>query len=58
MDNIITGIIGMAIFLLFVGGLAVSIGQLPFIIIVIFIAALTMYALYQDIRDSRDTEGQ
>ena len=40
MDKIITGILGIALFVLFVGGLAQSIGQLPFILIVIFICGL------------------
>ncbi len=53
MDSIITGVIGVAIFLLFVGGLAESIGQLPFTIIVIFVAAMAVYGLYEDIREDQ-----
>jgi hypothetical protein len=53
MDSIITGIIGTAIFLLFVGGLAESIGELPFTIIVIIISGAALYGLYEDIRDDR-----
>ena len=55
MDNIITGIFGITVFLLFVGGLAVSIGHIPFFVIVIIVAALAAYGLYEDFRSSRDT---
>jgi len=50
MDGIITGIIGVAIFLLFVGGLAESIGAPPFIIIVVIVCAAALYGLYEDIK--------
>lgn len=53
MDSIITGIIGTAIFLLFVGGLAESISELPFTIIVIIISGAALYGLYEDIREDR-----
>lgn len=53
MDSIISGVIGTALFLLFVGGLAHSIGELPFIIIVILISAAAVYGLYEDIREER-----
>jgi hypothetical protein len=35
MDNIITGAIAVAMFLAFAGGLAESIGEIPFILIVV-----------------------
>jgi len=53
MDSIITGVIGTAIFLLFVGGLAHSIGSLPFIIIVVIICGAALYGLYEDIREDQ-----
>lgn len=53
MDSIITGVIGTGIFLLFVGGLAESIGSLPFAIIVVAVCAAAVYGLYEDIRDER-----
>lgn len=55
MDSIISGVIGTALFLLFVGGLAESIGAIPFTIIVIIICAAAVYGLYEDIRDERAT---
>ncbi len=53
MDGIITGVIGVALFLLFVGGLAESIGTLPFTIIVVIICAAALYGLYEDIREDQ-----
>jgi len=52
MDNIITGIIGIGLFLLFVGGLAESIGAPPFIVIVIVVCCAAIYGLYEDVRSS------
>ncbi|MDH5772740.1 MAG: hypothetical protein OEY84_06350 [Rhodospirillaceae bacterium] len=51
--NTITGFIGIALFLAFIGGLAESIGALPFIIIVIAISALAIYDYYESVRDER-----
>ncbi|MEX0694602.1 MAG: hypothetical protein WD075_09180 [Rhodospirillales bacterium] len=53
MDKIITALIGIGLFLLFVGGLAESIGSLPFTIIVIIVCCATIYGLYEDVRSSR-----
>lgn len=53
MDRIITGGIALAIFVLFVGGLAVSIHQHPFTIIFVAIAAMAAYGLYEEVRDAR-----
>lgn len=50
MDKIIAGILGVGLFVLFSGGLAQSIGKVPFIIIVVFVCALAIYAMYQEIR--------
>ena len=60
MDNAITGLIGILLFLAFVGGLAHSIGATPFIVIVVMIGAMAVYDYYESVRDSRksaDSEG-
>lgn len=54
MDKIISGILGMGLFVLFAGGLAQTIGKVPFVIIVVLICAMALYALYQELKDSRD----
>lgn len=51
MDNIITGTVAVAMLLLFVGGLAESIGSIPFLVIVVFVSILAVIALWEDIRD-------
>ncbi|WNJ99331.1 hypothetical protein L2D14_15850 [Thalassospiraceae bacterium LMO-JJ14] len=56
MDSIISGIIGVAIFLLFVGGLAESIGAPPFIIIVVIVCAAALYGLYEDIKSEQSNK--
>ena len=50
MDKIITAVIGIVMFLLFVGGLAESIGHIPFTLIVIIIGAMAAYAFWDDFR--------
>jgi hypothetical protein len=47
MDNLITGLIAVAVFLAFTIGLAVSIGTLPFILIVILVAGMILTDFYQ-----------
>ena len=47
MDNLITGFIAVAVFLAFTIGLAVSIGTMPFIFIVVFVAGLILTDFYQ-----------
>ncbi len=47
MDNLITGLIALAVFLTFVLGLADSIGALPFTIIVLIVSALIVTDYYQ-----------
>jgi hypothetical protein len=42
MDNLISGLIAAAIFIPFVGGLAVSIGAAPFAIIVVIVVAMML----------------
>ena len=53
MDNTITGLIGILLFLAFVGGLAHSIGAMPFIVIVVGIGAMAVYDYYESVRDAR-----
>ncbi|MDH3335920.1 MAG: hypothetical protein OEL50_04675 [Rhodospirillaceae bacterium] len=51
--NTITGFIGIALFLAFIGGLAQSIGAPPFIIIVIAISVMAVFDYYESVRDER-----
>ena len=53
MDNTITGLFGILVFLAFIGGLAHSIGATPFIIIVVVIGAMAVYDFYESVRDER-----
>ena len=56
MDNIITGAISVIIFLLFVGGLAESIGATPFIIIVTIVGIMLLIDFYESIKEGRQKE--
>ena len=51
MDNIITGAIAVIIFLLFTGGLAQSIGELPFILIVIAVGIMLLVDFYESAKE-------
>lgn len=51
MDNIITGAIGVLIFIAFVVGLAESIGALPFAVIVLTVCALLCIDFYQSVKE-------
>ncbi|MCK5167292.1 MAG: hypothetical protein KAQ66_08225 [Rhodospirillaceae bacterium] len=51
--NTITGFIGIALFVAFIGGLAESIGALPFIIIVSIISAMAIYDFVESVRSER-----
>jgi len=51
MDNIITGAFGVAVFLAFTGGLAESIGELPFILIVVIVGIMLCVDFYESARD-------
>ncbi len=51
MDNLISGPIAAAIFIPFVGGLAVSIGVAPFAIIVVIVGAMFLFDFFQSARD-------
>ncbi len=58
MDNIITGAIGVAVFLAFVLGLAESIGALPFVVIVVGVSTLLCIDFYQSAREGLREEKQ
>ena len=59
MDNIITGFIAVAVFLAFTLGLAVSIGTLPFALIVIIVAGLILTDFYQSAKAGlKDNNGK
>ena len=47
MDNLITGLIAVAIFLAFTLGLAVSIGTIPFALIVIIVGIFLLIDFYE-----------
>jgi hypothetical protein len=51
MDNLISGLIAGAIFIPFVGGLAVSIGVAPFAVIVVIVVTMMLVDYYQSVRD-------
>lgn len=51
MDNIITGAISVAMFLAFAGGLAESIGAVPFILIVVIVGAMLCTDFYESARE-------
>ena len=58
MDNIITGAIAVAIFLAFVLGLAHSIGELPFVLIVVIVSAMICTDFYQSAKQGLEEERQ
>ncbi len=59
MDNLITGFIAVAVFLAFTLGLAVSIGTLPFALIVIIVACLILTDFYQSAKAGlKDNNGE
>lgn len=51
MDNLISGLIAVVIFLAFVFGLAESIGVLPFFLIVLIVAIMLVTDFYQSARE-------
>ena len=58
MDNIITGAIGVAIFLAFTLGLAASISTIPFAIIVIVVCLMLVTDFFQSAKASLEEERQ
>lgn len=58
MDNFITGVFGVGLFVAFIGGLAQSIGAAPFIIIVVAITAMAAYDFFENVREGRRSAAQ
>ncbi len=58
MDNLITGLIALSIFLAFVIGLAVSINALPFSIIVGSVSILLLIDFVQSIKGGFKNNGE
>jgi uncharacterized membrane protein len=58
MDNIITGAIGVAMFLAFTLGLAESIGTIPFAIIVISVCLMLVIDFFQSAKEGLAEERQ
>lgn len=56
MDNIITGAIGVAMFLAFAGGLAESIGAIPFILIVVIVSIMLCTDFYKSAKEGLKQE--
>lgn len=56
MDNMITSIIAAVIFIAFTAGLAESIGETPFIIIVAIVILMMGIDVYQSIREGLQQE--
>ncbi|MEE8227719.1 MAG: hypothetical protein V3R30_12920 [Kiloniellales bacterium] len=56
MDNLISGLIAAAIFTSFVVGLAVSIGAVPFAVIVMIVVAMLLFDFFQSARDGLRAE--
>lgn len=56
MDNLITGFIGVAVFLSFVLGLAISIGTIPFGIIVVIVSGMILTEFYQSAKQGLKDE--
>jgi len=58
MDNIITGAIGVAMFLAFTLGLAESIGTIPFAVIVIAVCLMIVTDFFQSAKEGLEEERQ
>ena len=54
MDNLITGLFAVGVFLAFVIGLAVSIGSIPFAIIVAVVSGMIVTDFYQSAKEGLD----
>lgn len=57
MDNLITGVLGGGVFVTFVVGLAASIGELPFTIIVGLVSIMMLIDLVQSVRQGLSEKG-
>jgi uncharacterized membrane protein len=51
MDNLISGVLAVALFLAFTLGLAQSIDKLPFAIIVVFVGGMVLVDLWQSAKE-------
>lgn len=51
MDNIITGAFGVIVFLMFTGGLAESIGEFPFVMIVVIVGIMLVVDFYESAKE-------
>ena len=58
MDNIITGAIAVSIFLAFVLGLAASISELPFVIIVVAVCLMIVTDFFQSAKEGLQEENR
>ena len=58
MDNMITSLIGAAIFIAFTAGLAESIAETPFIIIVAIVIIMMGIDVYQSIKEGFDDKNE
>ena len=56
MDNLITGVIGLVIFLAFIIGLAESINAIPFMVIVGIVSCMAAFDFYESARDGLSKE--
>ena len=56
MDNLITGAIAVVIFLAFAGGLAESIGEAPFILIVVIVSIMLLIDFYESAKEGLQKE--
>lgn len=56
MDNIITEAIAVAMFLAFTGGLAESIGEIPFILIVVIVGIMLCTDFYESAKEGLQQE--
>ena len=57
MANIISGSIAVLIVILFLGGLAISIGSIPFSIIVIGVLGLTITDFIESVKNNNNKNG-
>ena len=56
MDNLISGAIAVVIFLAFAGGLAESIGEVPFILIVVIVSIMLLIDFYESAKEGLQKE--
>jgi hypothetical protein len=50
MGNLIGGVVGFGLLAVFVGGLAISIGAMPFFVITVIVLAMALVDVVQSIR--------